>query len=85
MTRQDTHGGGTELIPHAILRPPLKCGMHVDTYSESEPGGVAQSSHFPSIHEALGMIPSIKKINTSRAWWLTPLIPALGRQRQVDF
>jgi hypothetical protein len=20
-----------------------------------------------------------------RAWWLTPLIPALGRQRQVDF
>jgi hypothetical protein len=22
---------------------------------------------------------------TSRAWWLTPLIPALGKQRQVDF
>jgi hypothetical protein len=21
----------------------------------------------------------------SRAWWHTPLIPALGRQRQVDF
>ena len=21
----------------------------------------------------------------SRAWWLTPLIPALRRQRQVDF
>jgi hypothetical protein len=24
-------------------------------------------------------------IKASRAWWLTPLIPALGRQRQVDF
>jgi hypothetical protein len=23
--------------------------------------------------------------NRSRAWWRTPLIPALGRQRQVDF
>jgi hypothetical protein len=23
--------------------------------------------------------------NQSRAWWCTPLIPALGRQRQVDF
>jgi hypothetical protein len=21
----------------------------------------------------------------SRAWWRTPLVPALGRQRQVDF
>jgi hypothetical protein len=25
---------------------------------------------------------SLKKENESRAWWLTPLIPALGRQRQ---
>jgi hypothetical protein len=26
-----------------------------------------------------------KKEKLSRAWWRTPLIPALGRQRQVDF
>jgi hypothetical protein len=27
----------------------------------------------------------IRRYNTSRAWWHTPLIPALGRQRQTDF
>jgi hypothetical protein len=27
----------------------------------------------------------LKKEEESRAWWHTPLIPALGRQRQVDF
>jgi hypothetical protein len=26
-----------------------------------------------------------QKTKTSWAWWLTPLIPALGRQRQADF
>ena len=25
------------------------------------------------------------KANEARQWWHTPLIPALGRQRQVDF
>jgi hypothetical protein len=27
----------------------------------------------------------LKTKGESRAWWCTPLIPALGRQRQVDF
>jgi hypothetical protein len=26
----------------------------------------------------------LKKKNRARQWWPTPLIPALGRQRQVD-
>jgi hypothetical protein len=30
-------------------------------------------------------ISKIKKRKVSRAWWRIPLIPALGRQRQVDF
>jgi hypothetical protein len=25
------------------------------------------------------------RVFNSRAWWLMPLIPALGRQRQADF
>jgi hypothetical protein len=25
------------------------------------------------------------KLKIKRQWWLTPLIPALGRQREVDF
>jgi hypothetical protein len=27
----------------------------------------------------------IRKGRESPAWWCTPLIPALGRQRQADF
>jgi hypothetical protein len=27
----------------------------------------------------------VSKKKESRAWWRTPLVPALGRQRQADF
>jgi hypothetical protein len=32
-----------------------------------------------------GAVLFLKIIKMSRAWWCTPLIPALGRQRQADF
>jgi hypothetical protein len=28
---------------------------------------------------------SAQEAANGQAWWLTPLIPALGRQRQADF
>ena len=33
----------------------------------------------------LSWIVCVRNVRTCRAWWLVPLIPALGRQRQLDF
>jgi hypothetical protein len=41
------------------------------------PAGSEAYSSVPAEHPERGKI--------SRAWWCTPLIPALGRQRQADF
>jgi hypothetical protein len=35
--------------------------------------------------EIIVLSQAIEKNVLARQWWHTPLIPALGRQRQVDF
>jgi hypothetical protein len=46
-----------------------------------------QSNPVLEFHTHLKLIQNLelKTQNKSRVWWHTPLIPALGRQRQVDF
>jgi hypothetical protein len=41
--------------------------------------GVSEESNLIYIYNVF------KEKKKSQAWWRTPLIPALGRQRQVDF
>jgi hypothetical protein len=40
---------------------------------------------FTVLSESYNHWPQVKTIHTAREWWRTPLIPALRRQRQVDF
>jgi hypothetical protein len=35
--------------------------------------------------EGEGILNKFKKLRIAGQWWCMPLIPALGRQRQVDF
>jgi hypothetical protein len=39
----------------------------------------------PDLLVSVSICAIYSKSNLGRAWWRTPLIPALGRQRQVDF
>jgi hypothetical protein len=53
--------------------------------SKTKPPKQKQINKKPS--KTVGCCGNYKTIalDKSRAWWCTPLIPALGRQRQVDF
>jgi hypothetical protein len=63
--------------------------------SESSFHGCSRNARDPSNIFSTGILPfdegraflkmNISFLLTARRWWYTPLIPALGRQRQVDF
>jgi hypothetical protein len=38
----------------------------------------------PQHYTHIRCLTSVTPVSRSRAWWRTPLVPALGRQRQVD-
>jgi hypothetical protein len=50
-------------------------------YRDSQPN--IRWSSLGSLEKELGK--GLRNLEGSRAWWCTPLIPALGRQRQTDF
>jgi hypothetical protein len=55
-------------------------GAHTSLTKE-EPGGVSSRLAL----ETGDSVSEIKNKTDSWAWWRTPLIPTLGRQRQADF
>ena len=48
-------------------------------------GRIYNSCSGESLHKLCLMPSKLFKSSISRAWWRTPLTPALGRQRQADF
>jgi hypothetical protein len=71
------------------LRALAACSSRGPEFNSKQPHGGSQPSIMRS--DALNSIlrneinKSLKEKPLGRAWWCTPLIPALGRQRQADF
>jgi hypothetical protein len=61
---------GQILINFCLSVPLLYMSTRVSVAMEAERSGIAGGCKMPSV---------------AGQWWRTPLIPALGRQRQVDF
>jgi hypothetical protein len=67
------------LMPHRILHVEQKTGKNRTKQNNGHQIVINM------LKETLAKKRKIKMIFFSRAWWRTPLIPALGRQRQADF
>jgi hypothetical protein len=77
-----------DLVHKQACSGKVLCGHQPCGYYKNEP----HFKHTRVIHGTTGIITkfswivlAVQNVLASRAWWLTPLIPALGRQRQVDF
>jgi hypothetical protein len=57
----------------------------VKQYSNLETMEIIQSKTILSHDLSIPFSIIYKRMLLSQAWWRTPLIPALGRQRQADF
>jgi hypothetical protein len=71
--------------PRPFFISPNQCSRGVTC-----PKSIDSSLVFPSSTLALGSVwtalyPALERRILSPAWWRTPLIPALGRQRQANF
>jgi hypothetical protein len=76
-----------------LLSPPsgTKLPRHREMECMRMSSSVKMTDAFHNILECLQLRKKInqpglfKRVNVSWAWWSTPLVPALGRQRQADF
>ena len=70
------------------LWPLLRCPpwyVNIITHKHINTTIVHVHTHSTKTHKQKEMLKELLRNFFSRAWWHTPLIPALERQRQVDF